>query len=142
VRFWDSSAVVPLLVSETATEAVTAEFGRDPEMLVWWLAEVECMSAIARIEREGGLSPKAVSTAQARLAEAVAAWQEIQPVGRVRVVAIRLLRTHPLRAADALQLAAALVAAEDDPGSLPFITLDERLRAAADREGFRAIVPA
>jgi predicted nucleic acid-binding protein len=43
---------------------------------------------------------------------------------------------HPLRAADALQLAAAVVAAEGIPASLSIVTLDERLAAAARREGF------
>lgn len=49
---------------------------------------------------------------------------------------MRLLRLHPLRAADALQLAAALVLAEHDPRTLPFVTLDERLALAAEQEGF------
>jgi hypothetical protein len=49
---------------------------------------------------------------------------------------MRLLRVHPLRAADSLQLAAAVVASEGDPGELPFVCLDEKLAQAASREGF------
>ncbi len=54
---------------------------------------------------------------------------------------MRLLRTHSLRAADALQLAAARAASEERPDTLPFVTLDERLALAAQREGFAVIQP-
>jgi hypothetical protein len=54
----------------------------------------------------------------------------------VRDVARRLLRVHPLRAADALQLAAAYLAAERRPSTLEIVTLDERVRLAAAKEGF------
>ena len=64
------------------------------------------------------------------------AWREVEPIARVRQVATRLVRVHALRAADALQLAAAIVAAEDDPPSLTFVTLDDRLARAAERVGF------
>lgn len=46
------------------------------------------------------------------------------------------MRLHPLRAADALQLAAALVLSDFEPRTLPFVTLDDRLASAARREGF------
>ena len=59
---------------------------------------------------------------------------------RTRKSAIRILRVHPLRAADALQLAAAIAAAEDNPATLPFVTFDDRLGQAAARDGF-VVVP-
>jgi hypothetical protein len=139
VRFWDSSAILPLLVVEATTDDITSEFERDPEMIVWWAAEVECVSALARLEREASLSSVSMAAAVDRLAAAAAAWREVEPVGRVRQTAVRLLRVHPLRSADSLQLAAAIVAAEDDPASLPIVTLDERLARAAEREGFRLV---
>ncbi len=80
-----------------------------------------------------------MSASLARLDELSLAWHEVQPVARVRTVAIRLLRTHELRAADAFQVAAAIVAAEDSPGSLPVVTLDARLALAAEREGFPVV---
>ena len=46
---------------------------------------------------------------------------------------------HPLRAADALQLAAAFLAAERRPASLELVTLDDRVAAAARKEGFAVI---
>jgi uncharacterized protein len=139
MRFWDSSALVPLLVSESASKSVLGELERDAGVLTWWATEVECASALCRLEREGSLSSSDLGEAIARLNELVPSWQVIQPVPRLRSVAVRLLRTHPLRAADALQLAAALEASEQEPHTLPLVTLDERLARAADREGFPVV---
>jgi len=136
VRFWDSSAVVPLLIRETASDAVRQEYERDPEIIAWGLTDVECTSALTRREREGSFDGSTTAAALARLSALSAAWQEVQPTARIRRAAIRLLRVHPLRAADALQLAAALAAAEGYPDTLPLVTLDERLADAAEREGF------
>lgn len=139
MRFWDSSAVVPLLVTEAMSPSIVEEFVRDPGVVVWWATEVECVSALSRLERDGSLATSAMSDALARLDELTRAWHEVQPVPRVRQVAIRLLRTHGLRAADAFQLAAAIAAAEDAPRSLPLVTLDAHLALAAEREGFPVV---
>jgi predicted nucleic acid-binding protein len=136
VRFWDASAIVPLLVSEPATDAVLSLLEGDPEVLVWWGTPVECVSALARREREGALSSAGAGAAVERLRQLAGAWQEVLAVDAIRTVAQRLLRVHPLRAADALQLAAAVVASEHEAASLPFVCLDERLADAAAREGF------
>ncbi len=136
MRFWDSSAIVPLLVAESSTQALVTAFVRDPEVVVWWATEVECASALARLERDASIDAPAMGEALTRLDALALAWHEIQPAERTRQVAVRLLRTHSLRAADALQLAAAIAAAEDSPGSLPIVTLDARLATAAEREGF------
>jgi predicted nucleic acid-binding protein len=68
-----------------------------------------------------------------------AAWHEIDPSDAIRETAIRFLRVHPLRAADALQLAAAFIGAERRPASLEIVTLDDRLATAARREGFNVL---
>lgn len=141
MRFWDSSALVPLLVGEATSAAVTNELERDPEPVVWWAAGVECVSALARLERDGALSAAEMVEAMMRLSALEGTWREVQPIERVRRVAARLLRVHPLRAADALQLAAAFVAAEEQPASLGVVTLDDRLARAAEREGFVVIEP-
>lgn len=103
-------------------------------MVVWWGSGVECASAIARLHRDGQLSTSDERIARATLAELSTAWYEIQPGTAVRDQAMRLLRVHPLRATDALQLAAALEWSGNASGT--FITYDERLRDAASREGF------
>ena len=136
MKFWDSSAVVPLLANETSTDLVLRLVKEDSDLIVWWGTEVECVSALARIEREDPGTASAVDEALARLDLLKRSWHEIQPVPAVRDRARRLLRVHALRAADALQLAAAVVASENRPDTMEFVCLDQRLVAAARREGF------
>jgi predicted nucleic acid-binding protein len=139
MRFWDASAIVPLLVFEPSSELLLDLLERDPVMVVWWGAPVECTSAIARRERDGALTVADATTALERLRAVAAGWHEVLPVDPVRGTAQRLLRVHPLRSADSLQLAAAIVAAEHEPPTLEFVSLDERLNDAASREGFRTV---
>ena len=141
MRFWDSSALVPILVAEATSAAVMRAYELDPEVVAWWGTEAECVSALARLERDGSLPSSSMVDGLRRLEALARAWQEVQPVTAVRTIAIRLLRVHPLRTADALQLGAAIVAAEDHPTTLPFVTLDERLAQAAEREGFPVVRP-
>ncbi len=136
MRFWDSSALVPLFAAEPGTRSVQSLYRRDPEVVVWWGTLVECASAIARLERDGALAPADATESFARLDALAPSWMQIDPSDEIREAARRVLRVHPLRAADALQLAAALVAAERRPPTLAFVTLDARLREAASREGF------
>lgn len=136
MKFWDASAIVPLLMTEASTRQLQALAAKDPSMLVWWGTEVECASAIARLERDGALSESAVTRAFDRLNQLAGAWHEVDPSDAVREAAVRFLRVHPLRAGDSLQLAAAFVAAERRPASLEVITLDDRLASAARKEGF------
>jgi predicted nucleic acid-binding protein len=136
VKFWDASAIVPLLLAEPERDTLLDRLERDPEMLVWWGTPVECASAIARREREAMLDLTEATGAFDRLRALASAWHEVVPSEAVRTTAQRLLRVHPLRAADSLQLAAAIVAAEGEAASLEFLCLDERLNAAATREGF------
>ncbi len=114
-------------------QAIAAD---DPGMLVWWATEVECEAAIARLERDGKLERDATSVAIERLDALAGSWHEVLPGELARRTARRLLRVHRLRAADALQLAAAVVAAEGQPASLEVVTLDDRLAEAGRREGF------
>lgn len=140
MRFWDTSAIIPMLVAEAVTRAVETIYRADPEQVVWWGTPVECMSALARLERDGALAAADVAAARARLDALASAWHEVQPTETVRRAAIRLLRVHPLRAADSLQIGAAWTAAEGRPETLGIVTFDARLRDAAEREGF-AVTP-
>ena len=141
MKFWDASAIVPLLVLEKQTRQLQSMAAKDSAMLVWWGSEVECNSALARRERDGALNARAMTLALRRLQQLTDAWHQIDPSDAIREAAIRFLRVHPLRAADALQLAAAFVAAERRPPSLEMVTLDDRLANAARREGFAIIDP-
>ena len=136
MKFWDSSALVPLLVRESRTTGLAALYRQDPDVAAWWGTEVECSSAVARLERGGMLDAGGTERALSRLDALRRRWQEIQPVADVTMTARRFLRVHPLCAADALQLAAAFVASERRPSTLAFVCLDARLTDAARREGF------
>ena len=139
MKFWDASAIVPLLVAETVTRSVQALAKRDSDMLAWWGSRVECASAVARLERAAQLDRTGATLAFDRLKHLADGWHEIEPSEVVRENAVRFLRVHPLRAADALQLAAAFLAAERRPSSLEIVTLDDRLADAAREEGFELI---
>jgi predicted nucleic acid-binding protein len=125
-----------LLIAEESTRRLQALAAKDSAMLVWWASAVECISALARLERDGALNPAAMTLALQRLHKLSAGWHEIDPSDEIRETAARFLRVHALRAADALQLAAAFAAAERRPASLEIVTLDERLTNAARKEGF------
>ena len=131
MKFWDASALVPLLVEEAGTELALSLVDRDPGVVVWWGSRVECVSALARLEREGLLDRQGADVAFAQLGVLADWWREIEASEIVREAAIRFLRVHRLRAADALQLAAAFVAAERRPPSLEFVTFDDRLAEVA-----------
>lgn len=136
MKFWDSSAIVPLLIAETSSERMQEFYSEDAVIVAWWATAVECASAISRLERDESLDQRAVNEGFRRLAELQREWQEIEPSEFLRSQAIRLLRVHQLRAADALQLAAAIVTTNNRPKSLEFVCLDTRLILAAEREGF------
>jgi len=108
-------------------------------IVTWSLSPVEVASAIERRAREKKLTEVDRAAARAALDDLAAAWTEISALGSVRDRAMRLLAAHPLRAADALQLAAALVAVSDRPAGHDFVCADDRLRQAASREGFRVL---
>ncbi len=136
MRYWDSSAIVPLVVAEPTLLRLRLMFVEDQGLVTWWGSSIECASAIARRERLGTVSGIEAHAARNTLIDLQRAWIEVEPSAGLRDQAARLLRIHDLRAADALQLAAALAAAETAPRTLDFVCLDVRLAAAAEREGF------
>ncbi|MFA5788112.1 MAG: type II toxin-antitoxin system VapC family toxin [Actinomycetota bacterium] len=139
MRFWDSSALVPLCLAQPQSPSLQGLLRDDPVVVVWWGSPLECRSAFARLEREGLLSGPQTEAPGRILKELEKAWTEVLPTDAVRQQAARLLRIHPLRAGDALQLAAALVWAGSPPEDAAFITLDERLGKAARLEGFQVL---
>jgi uncharacterized protein len=136
MKFWDSSALVPLLIAEDSSERLVALRKADPNMVVWWGSETECLSALARREREGILTRDVVVSAECLLEDALESACVVLASSEVRHFARRLLFTHPLRAADALQLGAALLFAGNQVRKLPIVTMDKNLAECAGREGF------
>ena len=136
--FWDSSAVVPLILDQPLSTRARELLRDDADMAVWWGTPVECASALARLRRDGLLDAGAEAGALRLLERLRLSWHEVLPGDRLRAQALRVLRIHPLRAGDALQLAAALEWA-GAPAAGGLVTFDERLAAAAEREGFELL---
>jgi predicted nucleic acid-binding protein len=127
---------MPLIVREPRSDALRELLEQDAGMVVWWATHVECVSAISRRTREGTLSTRGGASVRKLLNDLSESWTEVRPTARLRTLAEQSLITHPLRAADALQLAAALIWCGELPQGRPFVCLDDRLRNAASRFGF------
>lgn len=129
-----------MIATQPASEVVVGLLEEDAALVAWWVTWVECAVALNRLVREGILDEEAVTETRALLDRLSEEWSVVQPINRVRILAESLSRRHPLRAADALQLAAALVWCEEETEGRGFVCLDERLRQAASHEGF-AVLP-
>jgi uncharacterized protein len=139
LRFWDSSALVPLLVREASSWKLWELIRQDAEMVLWWATPVECAAALTRIDAEDYVGKPALEMAWTILHSFLAGATEVHPVNDVRLSAEHLISRHPLRAADALQLAAALSWRDGHPAGASVVCLDHRLRIAAALEGFRVL---
>lgn len=136
MAFWDTSAITPLCCWQPDTaesRRLRREFKR---MIVWWGSPIEARSAFARLVREGHLTPEQRVRAVSRLSQLRVAWDEILPTEKVRSLAEEMPDMHGVRAADAAQLAAALVWCRERPQRRPFVCFDGRVRTAATALGF------
>lgn len=136
--FWDSSALVPLCVHEITSRQAQSQL-RKSMPVVWWGSPVEVHSAIARLHRLGKLKDVEKQGALCRLSLLSRGWREILPGDPLRDLAARLLDTHELRAADSLQLAAALTWCQQRPAKRHFVCADQRLSKAAEEAGFQVL---
>lgn len=139
MKFWDSSALVPLVIREEASPDVRTLYASDPAQVVWWSTVVEVRSALARRRASAQIGPGLSSGAWSRLEQLSRDWAEVMPVPAVREAALRLLSQIAFGRRRPATLAA-VVASGLDEGSIPFVTLDCRLGQAAAAEGF-AVLP-
>ncbi len=141
MRFWDSSALVPLIIEEKHSKTCRLVFRSDPRQIVFCLSRTEVLSALWRRRRENMLDDDDLRAAEARLESLANRWTEVHALSRVRDAAEQLLRTHPLRAADSLQLGACIAIFGLQRRDREFVVLDDVLANAARDEGFKVIVP-
>ncbi|MDO9027875.1 MAG: type II toxin-antitoxin system VapC family toxin [Candidatus Roizmanbacteria bacterium] len=139
MKFWDASAVIPLCIEEPQTKIVQDIAKKDNALVVWWGSLVECYSAFARLHRDGFWGSQEEEQVWAILSSLATTWTEIEPSEDIRDIAVRLLLNHSLRAADSLQLAAAIVWADKKPKGQHFVCFDDRLREAARKESFTVL---
>jgi uncharacterized protein len=139
LRLWDSWALVPLILEETSSAPVSRLLSEDDEVVVWWGTWVECAVAISRPSREGRLDEEAEEEARTVLNGLTDNWTKIRPTDELRILAALVSEGYSLKAADALQLAAALRWCEGDTRGRGFVCLDDSLRRAVSDEGFRVL---
>jgi predicted nucleic acid-binding protein len=137
LRFWDSSALLPLLVDEPSSAQMRGFLLSDPDIAVWWGARMECTAAIALLRRNEVLDLSGEDHVLSLLASLREKWWEVQPSEELSRKATRLLRLHALGAAEALQLGAAQLWFGGDSGTI--VTFDERIAAAAKMEGLKVV---
>lgn len=145
MSFWDTSALVKLLVEEehgaAALHLFETEMEAGDDLIVWWGTRLEAVHAIARRAREGALSDQDAKAALENLNLLSDLWREVPPSRGVRDEAERLLKAHPLRTADSLQLAATVAAARARRSSRVLVTYDLALARVAELEGFSSLAP-
>ena len=139
MRYWDASALVPLIAAESDSERVRNWLAEDDHVVTWAWTRTEVTSAIERRTREGLLSRRQRREVLDRLGSLASDWDEVTDVLAVRSRAEALLARHPLRATDAGHLGAALLVQEQLAGALTFVCRDQRLLSAADVEGLRIL---
>jgi hypothetical protein len=130
---------VPLVIAEAASSTVREWLAQDPAIVTWAWTQVELVSAVERRARQGELTREQRRSCLDAFARIVELWDEVVDLAAVRTRAMALQSRHPLRAADAAQLGAALLVAEGDPSMMTFVCLDEPLALAAEREGLRVL---
>jgi predicted nucleic acid-binding protein len=136
MRFWDSSALIPLLIREDSSEQMRQLLASDHHILASAITPIEIQSSLWRRRHHQEMDADQHTTAEQAFGKLSESWSEIEDTPVTRQIALELITRHVLRAADALQLAAAVVACGKDPQSLSFVTLDRDLAAAARSEGF------
>jgi len=134
--FWDTSALVPLCVQQQPSPAVQ-QLLHQYEIAVWWATPVEMRSAFERLLRMGQLTLPEHAAAGVRLEKLRRGWRELQPSEALRSQAETFLMSYLLKAADALQLAAAWIWCSGNPQNYVFISGDAQLLEAARQVGFQ-----
>lgn len=139
MRFWDTSALVPLLVAERSSAVVAELYRTDQHIAVAWTATIECTSACVRQHRERKISDALLARLLERLRKLGASWNVAEPTAEVRVGAERLVARHGLRAGDAIQLASAVAMSDSGGPAVELVCLDGRLTLAATAEGLHVV---
>lgn len=77
MRFWDTSALIPLFVAEHSTTQVERQLREDPEVVLWTLTRVELFSAFARRRRAEPSAARRLAAARREVLSAWEHWSEV-----------------------------------------------------------------
>jgi predicted nucleic acid-binding protein len=135
VAFWDASALATLCVTLKVTPQALM-FEGNYRIAVWWGTPVEIASALAQLLRRMEITPAMFTQAKLQAGGLANLWDVVQPSTKIALDACVVVERYPLRAADALQLAAARAWCAGKPNGKVFLTFDRRLREAAELAGF------
>ena len=135
MRYWDASALVPLIIAEAESGWARDRLAEDDGIITWAWTRTEIVSAIERRTRDGAFARLERRNLLRVFVGFANKWDEVTDVLAVRARANLLLARHSLRAADAGQLAAAMLVQEQLSSPLTFVCLDRRLSVAAELEG-------
>ena len=94
------------------------------------------VAMIEAAERDGKINKNGFRNAMLSVEALQTRWSEVLPIEAVREIAEDCLDRFPLHAADALQLAAALLWCNSKPKRRAFICFDPQLSNAATESGF------
>ncbi|MBI2068225.1 MAG: type II toxin-antitoxin system VapC family toxin [Deltaproteobacteria bacterium] len=139
MRYWDSSALIPLVLDEPRADQVRSFIIEDSSIISWWGTPVECFSALCRRKKEGVLKEEDFSQARKEFDQLMAEIDLVTPSRDLRERALKVISLHALRSGDAFQLAAALRWCREQSRGAVLVTLDDRLRRAALDEGFTVL---
>ncbi|MCB1055112.1 MAG: type II toxin-antitoxin system VapC family toxin [Acidobacteria bacterium] len=142
IRFFDASALVKRYIAEEHSATVEQWFSSGTAFSSR-LSEVEIASALARRCRDGDITAKERDQILGRLyddLERALYVVELQPA--VLQAAVVLIKRHPLRSGDAIQLASALSLRRAGAASpVEFAVFDGKLSTAAQAEGLEVLAP-
>ena len=137
-RYEQTTSVLGL---ERAGSAVRARVGQSSGACS--PAQISARGVVGQLSRSlqclGKLNDAEKQKAASQLAVLNRGWREVLPGDHLRDLATRLLDTYELRAADSLQLAAALTWCQQRPRRRDFLCGDERLGKAALAAGFSVL---
>lgn len=141
MNFWDTSGLLPIFVEEKTSKTLRSLFEDRTEegIVIWTLTPVEFLSSICRLDRMRQMTGEQARAVISRFNEIRDTFNVVRDVETVKDQAERLLRIHSLKAADALQLAAALVSCDNNPRTCSFVSVDDKLAEAAFKEGFQIL---
>jgi predicted nucleic acid-binding protein len=141
ILFLDTSALVKLYMAEPGSERMREAAAREEPMAVSVLAFAEIHATFARRRREELLLATELEQLQIAFADD---WEKLTqvPIGAAVLKSVpRLCGRHPLRGADAVHLASALLLQEEGL-EVTFACSDRRLLEAAAAEGLTPFDPA
>ena len=133
--FWDTSAIIHICVPGQSASAARRLLDQHA-VVVWWTARVEVRSVLERLRKDESISRRAYDASRNRLEALLDSWREILPTDLLRELACVQLGRFPIRAADALHLAAALIWCNQKPRGRVLVCNDLRLGDAARQAGF------